>query len=409
MSEKAGSEASRILWTRRLSSLFLLFLIGSTWKLWIPHDAIPAVPAAEVFSGIPAALDGVLLVAVIAGAVAWTLNGRLGHVAAGVLLLSLALLLVLDQLRWQPWALQAWLFIALIILAQPPQALRWLQWLTIGIYFHSSIAKLDYEFATTLGQQLLATLLDLVGVRLAVIPEDVRVRLAFLFPLAELAVAALLCFRMTARVGAIAAVVMHLATIAMLGPWGLGHQWGVLVWNLWLAVQTPVLFWPLFSAEAQQNAPAAKSKLGHRVAAALVVAAILLPFATRWGWWDTWPSWGLYAPGAERATVWVHELAVARLPPNLRHHVRGEETWRQLRVDRWALSELRAPLYPQNRVRLAVAEAIANAYQLGDLIRVELESPASRSTGERESRLLEDRREIQAQLDTYWINATPRS
>ena len=407
MSEHAGSEASRICWTRRLSSLFLLFLIGSTWKLWTPYDAIPAVPAAEVFSRIPAALDWVLLVAVIASAVAWTLNGRLGHFAAGVLLLSLASLLVQDQLRWQPWALQAWLFIVLITLAQPSQALRWLQWLTIGIYFHSAIAKLDYEFATTLGQQLLATLWGPAGVRIEAIPEDVRVSLALLFPIAELAVAALLCFRMTARVGAIAAVVMHLATIVLLGPWGLGHQWGVLVWNIWLAVQTPVLFWPVPTATPQADVPAARSKLGRRVAMALVMAAILLPFATRWGWWDTWPSWGLYAPGAERATVWVHELAIARLPPNLRRHVRGEDAWRQLRVDRWALSELGAPLYPQNRVRVAMAEAIANRYQLGDLIRVELESPANRWTGERERRLLKDRREIQAQLETYWINATP--
>ncbi|MEX2169359.1 MAG: hypothetical protein WD851_08610 [Pirellulales bacterium] len=406
MSENLSSTVHRICWIRRLTGLFLLLLIGSTWRLWTPHASVPSVPAFAPLASLPTALDWVLFASVLVAVTAWTLSRRFTHVAGGVLLACLALLLALDQLRWQPWAVQAWLFVAVIALTEPPRALLLLRWLTIGIYFHSAIAKLDYEFATTLGQQFLATLLGFVAVPIDDIPENVRIRLALLFPIAELLVAALLCFRRTANVGVIAAVVMHLTTIAIIGPWGLAHQAGVLVWNLWLAVQTPVLFWPAGTTSHEEKA-VSSPQWGDRIATALVLAAILLPFTTRFGGWDTWPSWALYAPGAERSIVWVHELAVVRFPPSIQQHVRGEESWRQLHLDRWVLSELGAPLYPQNRARFALASAIADRHQLGDLIRVQFDSPANRWTGERQSRLIQNRREFLEQRESYWLNASP--
>ena len=406
MSENPFSAVDRICWTRRLTGLFLVLLIGSTWQLWTPHASVPSVPAFAPLARLPATLDWGLLASALVAVAAWTWSQRFSHVAAGILLACLALLLAVDQLRWQPWALQAWLIVSVIALTEPPRALPLLRWLTIGIYFHSAIAKLDYEFATTLGQQFLATLLGFVAVPIDGIPENVRIRLALLFPIAELLVAALLCFRRTARAGVIAAVVMHLTTIAILGPWGLAHQAGVLIWNLWLAVQTPVLFWRV-SAKAPDEPAVRRPQWGDRVAAAVVLAAILLPFTTRFGGWDTWPSWALYAPGAERSIVWVHEIAVVRLPPSIQEHVRGVDGWRQLHLDRWVLSELGAPLYPQNRVRLAFASAIADRHQLGDLVRVQLDFPANRWTGERKSRLLQNRREFSKQRESYWLNASP--
>jgi hypothetical protein len=407
MSLGFSGEESRMVWTRRLTCLSLLLLVGSTWRLWIPHQKIPAVPAAAVLSKLPDALQWLLLVSTLATAAIWGLRTNNSRVAATVFAGSLASLLALDQLRWQPWAYQAWLFIVVIALAQPSQATRWLQWLAIGMYFHSGISKLDYEFGTTLGQQFLATLLGFGGLQLESLSENARRPLALLFPMVELLLAGLLCSRRTARFGVIVAVFMHLATIAILGPWGLGHQSGVLIWNIWMAMQTPVLFWPIATSTASKPPPERKAPRGDYIAAALVIAAIVLPFSTRWGWWDTWPSWGLYAPGAERSTVLVHELGLTRLPPQIQNHVRGDETWRQLKLDQWVLSEFGAPLYPQNRVRLALALAMLDRHQLGDLLRVELESPTDRWTGERASRLLTDRREIAKQLQTYWLNALP--
>jgi hypothetical protein len=237
------------------------------------------------------------------------------------------------------------------------------------------------------------------------IPAHVRLPLSLVFPFAELAVAALLCFRRTTRLGVIAAVVMHLTTIVVLGPVGLNHSWGVLIWNLWLAIQTPILFWPRWQMSASNPETTAMPNWGTRTAYFLVALAILLPFSTRFGYWDTWPSWGLYAPGAERTTVWIHEVGVERLPPELVLHVRGAQTWRLLQLDRWALEKLRAPLYPQNRVRVGVADYVAAENQLGDLIRVEIESPADRRTGKRESQSLDDQRAIAEYAETYWLNA----
>lgn len=403
MTQWDESEARRVLWIRRLTGVFFLLLLASTWPLWTPHGQVPQVPAFVWMAGLPLAVDWICLAIVILACAAWTLSRRYSRVAACCLLVFLALLLLLDQLRWQPWALQAWLVVAVIALTTPGRAVRLLQWLTIGIYFHSAIAKLDHAFAHTIGQQFLATVLGGVGARAEDIPADSRLWLSMTFPVVELIVATLLCFRRTVRLGVGGAVAMHVLTLLILGPWGLKHQWGVLIWNVWLAIQAPVLFWPLKGTTIQTATGA-----GYRniLATALVLAALLLPFSTRLGWWDTWPSWGLYAPGAERATVWVHELGVARLAPELQPYVRGNQTWRRFRLDRWVLTELDAPIYPQSRVQLALATSIADRFQLGDLIRVEMATPVERWTGQRGTHSLDNRAEINDAAISYWFNAS---
>jgi len=398
-------EMQRATWTRRLTGLFFLLLLASTWRLWIPRQNIPGFPAFSIAADVPEFFDWILLFCIVASCIVWTLSNKQARLSACLFLPALALLLLFDQLRWQPWALQVWLFVAVLTLALPHDALRLLRWLTIGIYFHAAIAKLDYDFAQTFGQQFLGAILGSVGVQLETIPKHIRLPLSLAFPIAELIVAGLLCFHRTARLGVIAAVVMHLTTIAILGPLGLSHAWGVLVWNMWLAIQTPILFWPLRDAQVAPEIPPWVSAWRRWLATGLVLAAILLPFTTRYGYWDTWPSWGLYAPGAERTTVWIHELGVEKLPPALVPYVRGEQTWRLLQLDRWALEQLTAPLYPQNRVRVGVANYVASQYQLGDLIRVETESPSDRFAGKREDRTLDDQRAITEQAKTYWLNA----
>jgi hypothetical protein len=109
--------------------------------------------------------------------------------------------------------------------------------------------------------------------------------------------------------------------------------------------------------------------------------------------------------------VYVDEVAANRLPETLRLYVappRFEDGRRLVLLDRWSFDATNSPLYPQNRFRLGIALAIEQAADLGDRLRVEIDGPANRWTGERTTRVLTGRDEIVRESQRYWLNARPR-
>ena len=100
----------------------------------------------------------------------------------------------------------------------------------------------------------------------------------------------------------VGAVGLHAALIAILGPWGLGHSPIVLVWNAAMIVEVLILFGP----DVARAAVRWRTRLAPGVTAAFALAGVL-PFGERWGWFDTWPSFALYASHAERVDVSVPE------------------------------------------------------------------------------------------------------
>src|SRR5207244_3954765 len=108
------------------------------------------------------------------------------------------------------------------------------------------------------------------------------------------------------------AVLLHLLLLVILGPWGLNHKLGVLVWNAYFIWQDLILFGGRRSmsatvADDPESVPqttGALSALG--LAQGMIVAAALLPLLAPTTWFDLWPSWGLYAASAERVSLLVH-------------------------------------------------------------------------------------------------------
>ena len=82
-----------------------LALFAATWKLWAPQAEFPQVPLFGWAGSLPLFVDwlafGVLLGSVTLAA--WRPNSRRSWL---VLVVSLSVLIVLDQHRLQPWAWQ---------------------------------------------------------------------------------------------------------------------------------------------------------------------------------------------------------------------------------------------------------------------------------------------------------------
>ncbi|MGC1274696.1 MAG: MauE/DoxX family redox-associated membrane protein [Planctomycetaceae bacterium] len=260
---------------RRWLALCGLLLVAATWRLWTPQVVFPQIPFLAVLRTVPGWIDWIALTGVVAGLVGLlltpgergasalrALSNRAASWFACLFVASLTLLILLDQHRFQPWAYQ-FAIVAIALAFVPAQRalslLRLLRLLTIGIYFWSAVSKLDYTFLHGLGPELLRGTLTAFGLEPRWMRSDVATALALAFPLDELAVAALLAFRRTRKYGLILAIAMHVLLLATLGPLGLNHSWGVLLWNVYFIGQDVLLFAPLASGGRQPSESADRS------------------------------------------------------------------------------------------------------------------------------------------------------
>jgi hypothetical protein len=377
----------------------MLALVAATWPVWLAHeDIFPQVPIVAWMAWLPAwagnTLAGVMLLGLLV-ALASPSGASFGFVprlACGAVAFAWLVLAAADYQRLQPWAWQGALLAVLFAAADERSQLAAARWMAIGIYLHSAVSKLDAEFLSTLGMQFASVPAGLVGLRLEEWPREARFAVALLIPLTELA-AGLLLIVPTARspwrwIGLGLAMVMHLALLLILGPLGLGHRPGVLIWNLAFLAQDFVLFWPLPPSVTSEPRDAAESEATITTAEvasltacySVLLAALAWPCLVFFEWCDPWPAWGLYSPAASRVVVSLPPAARERVPPEWQPFLEpaSDGSLLVLRLDRAALGLLGAPLYPHARPQLGLAAALARRWGLERSVRAELLGPADR-------------------------------
>ena len=240
---------------------------------------------------------------------------------------------------------------------------------------------------------------DLIGTAPEGWPGAVRLGAILAMPLGEVAIALALIAPRTRTIGLIGSVVQHGATIAILGPWALDHSAIVLTWNAALIVENLLLFrggW----------APGPRSILA---ASGLTIALVV---GERWGLADSWPAHALYASHAERTTIdWPAGVA---LPPSVGRWLGPPDSDGRRRLDLtgWSRAERGVPVYPQNRVACAVAEALVARFLASDgpPVRVVLYGRAGVARNSRRGRVeCVDLPSLRRRGDRSWINAHPAS
>ena len=389
-------------------------LIAVTWRLWTPQMDYPQIPVLRSLCNAPPWLDWLGLGGTFVGLIALALNGRLrtAQIGCATTMLSLLLLFSLDQHRFQPWAYELWLFCGVWLCCRDAAGLNLLRWLLISIYFYSAVGKLDFEFLHTVGQQMLAVVVGGIGVDLNDLSPNVRLALVATFPCIELTIAIALAWPRTRRIAGWLAIGVHLGLIIILGPIGLNHRLGVVVWNAQVAIQAYWLFVSNQTAAPEKHSSVWPSCL----ATSMIAAAIALPSTERLGLWDHWPSWALYAPHSSRVYVEVAGHAVDELPADLRKLVRVSPAnadeiaiWQTVPIDQWSLQTLDTPIYPQARFQLGVAERIATDMKAGFQMRVTVLGPASRFTGARRTTVCYGMSEMKTASKRFWVNHHPRN
>jgi hypothetical protein len=333
-----------------------VLLIVLCWPLWLDSTPFPRVPFVRGWPALPTAANWLLLSGVGLAFVVlpsgvsrpWTARISLG---------LLGILVAGDQARLQPWVYQ-YLLEAMVLGFAPPRIQASLARLVIAaIYVHSGLSKLDHAFLHELGPVFLKTLLALGRGGTEGWPPALVRGSILAMPLGELAVGLLLLVPRTARLGVVGAWLMHVLLLGIVGPFGLDHSATVVGWNLAMLVEVPLLFWPRLAGRLSVQSWI----LGGGPAAWLILALVLAPLAERTGFWDSWPSFALYASHNERVDVRVPDDEVAFWPEAIRRFlVTTDEPgiWR-MDLTNWSRFTRGVPPYPQARTGIGVALGLA--------------------------------------------------
>ena len=188
------------------------------------------------------------------------------------------------------------------------------------------------------------------------------------------------------------------------GSWGLGHHWGVLLWNLYFLAQALILFAKPPPQDDPSSSPIGPTGI---LTIGVILVALIMPATTAMGWWDHWLSWGLYSPRHGVVQVFVHPSRVEQLPENLRRAIveTSDEDYRRVDLNQWSLQTLRAPVYPSDRFQAALAIYIAGLPSMEGAVTAGWAPPA---VGKRTYATFSSR-ELPRLREKFIFNAKPRN
>jgi hypothetical protein len=394
----------------RVWAIFGLLLLAGTWRLWTPQTAFPQVPLFTIFIDASPWVDWLTSGVLVIGLVAVLVRPSVLVARFAFLLIAAALvgLFCIDQHRLQPWAWHWMIFAVLMWRLRTSQALVWMRWIVVSIYLYSAVSKLDYQFANTVGLQMLETIVGGFGASLAGIEwlNANASRVVLLLPLCELLVGFALAFRRTRFIGGVAAMGLHMALIAVLGPLGMNHRSPVLVWNAFFVFQAYWLF--VRPSSKQQTMAADPPAKSDWFATSFSLAVILFPITCNVGICDHWLAWELYARRSSRAKIELVAGSDEHLPEHVRPFVRNtaDSAWTsEVDLAAWSLDTLNVPVYPQARFQVGVADSLNRQLKERSggrgIARLTICSRANRWSGAREQQPVS----IEKAQRAYWLNS----
>ena len=417
------SDRSRVIWLRKTMAAFGLLLLAITWRLWTPQTEFPQIPFFGWLVDVPGMVDWIALLGTSTGLIALLFTSvRMAKPALGLFLISIVPLVLLNQHRLQPWAylliVTSWLLLCL----PNKTCLTWLRRIVISIYLYSAISKLDYQFVFTVGDQILDVLAGFVGLEPDGLPQWAQILLVLCLPLTELLIGVLLLFPKAARSAGWLAIALHVNLLLVLGPLGLNHQPGVLVWNGWFIVQAWLLFatgTPQASDSIEQDTemtgpkpqPADLVWLGRLLA----MFVILFPLTSVVSPWlelpikaDHWTAWEVYAPRSSRATAWAPKYTQQWSVSPTNSPDLAVPIFRT--PNQWSLDQLGVPVYPQDRFQVGCWLALfkQQSETTNRIPMVIVSGTANRLTGERAETRINAPVAAQKYRNRLWFNTRPR-
>jgi uncharacterized membrane protein YphA (DoxX/SURF4 family) len=379
LAERLALPSDRLLMLRVALPLALLAGILLSPKLWLSSRDFPVAPLAELFPELESPLDA-LVFAVLIAALVLTVIARLPRPFLGLIVVTLVLMVLLDQTRLQPWVYQyLFMFGALALVAgrgsgpDSDAALRTVRLIVAATYVWSGAQKLNVSFADEIFPWFAEPFVDVLPF---ISTGDLPTWLGVFAAVVELGLGAGLLWSRTRRLAVAGLILMHVLILISL----VSHNWNSVIWpwNVAMPLFLVMLFWG--TGGWHRRAPGGRwrtririRRLGSQLFGegmarsqrtlylSVVMLFAVLPLLSFFGGWESFLSSSLYSGNIQRATIIVDGEVAELLPTGVQDELRpGPEGRASLSVSDWALSDLNVPPYPEPRVFHAIAERVCD-------------------------------------------------
>lgn len=339
---------------RMVVCLFFAFGVVLSFKVWHTDRLFPLCPVfEEMHQFTPEVSNFIAILLVILLLIGVFVRKKWFF----VLMLSFLLVLLLqDQMRWQPWVYLyvASLFPFALIRRPTEKLLPYFQLLLVGVYLWSGLYKFSGAFIELTFDKMLHTLLLIDN------PET-RESLHFLgysIPVIEVLIAVGLIVPGTRKIAVFSGISAHIVILTYLlvnGQNTVVYPWNVAMILLLLTVfyktDNSLAFW--------RNSSLRTAILQGSAAFFFIVMPVLNPV----GLWDNYLSFKLYSGNNGYFCVGLGKDQYRKIDTELHGYFwqvqepRGKY-W--LLLNKWALDELNVPFYPEMRTFKIVSRSFCN-------------------------------------------------
>jgi hypothetical protein len=411
--------AGRLQCVLRLLAAFQLLMMVSTLPLWLNDGRFPAIPLFALPEFPP-----------------WLLTASSAAFAAGCLLLLLrgtassgtsvtdgdSMTPGATRLPWLPGSLllcgllagccnqhclQAWhVFFLWVLLScciqNPRRQLSALRHIPACVYVCSGLSRLSLQPEAGPVGLIAGQLTALLPVELQPDPAAFRLLCHAAAWGEVLAGVGLLSSGPCGRVATAAAMLLHVALLFALGPWGLNHNPAVLLWNLCFLLLLPLLCFQQGPWQSQEpSSPLSQSPWWWNV---LLWGTSLAGLA---GLTDNWPAWQLYSSRPEQWQLWIDRQHARHIPAPFASALSSTtvDGLVAVRFDLVSLQQTGSPLYPEDRFQLALIQRTLSELPRNCRFRVRIDEPQVWCWWLRTVRQIDDRRTLQNEHDRFWLNS----
>lgn len=308
------------------------------------------------------------------------------------------------------WALSASLFL------KPERRLIAIRHLFACVYVCSGLSRISNTPASSATGMILAQLV--VWLPDAVRPnQDQFTLICHAAAFFEIALGLLLLVPgRLQRIGLSAACCLHGTLLLALGPLGLGHHAGVLIWNLCLLFLLPLTF-RLPVERLSKHTMSGNGKSQTSATPGIRLSADALWFLLLWtislaglaGITDNWPSWQLYSPRPEQWQLWIDRRSATHLsPPFVTSPILATvDQFIPVRLDQASLVHTGTPLYPEDRFQLALIESVLQQLPPDARFEVRIDQPNRFPWWTRTLRTIQTREELAREHQQFLFNSYP--
>lgn len=367
----ADKSHSRINRLRRIICAGLILGILLSFNLWFPLTrTFPRAPLLialpqNIIPAVEYLLGGLLITSLT---VLIFVKRPAKYLIAVVVLIGL--LVLLDQMRLQPWVYQYLLLFIVLALhdrqSSDEQSTRLcifaLQLIVATLYLWSGAQKLNYSFSREVLPQLISPLQNYLS-----LTQRQMFVLGLGIASIEIFTGCGLLLKETRKLCVWLAIAMHALILGLL-IWR-GHNSVVWAWNAALMLTVITLFWRSDSHIGRVFDDWQVASTGGRVSLALAALYAVLPILSFWGWGDMYLSGALYSGNTSVAVMRVDERVSEKLPEVAKRQIfRTKGGERMLPLFEWSMAELNVPPYPEARVFKQLARHICKLAEDGSEI-----------------------------------------